>query len=99
MTGLEAEVAGVLAQLGAAGLIGLMWLTERRAAQERERQLTQLHERVRSDKVELGVLLAALEASTRAMVSLEAGQRRLSEALDRVGLAGGAARQGGGDLA
>lgn len=96
MTGLESEVAGVLAQLGAAGLIGLMWLSERRSAQERERQLTQLHERVRSDKVELGVLLAALEGSTRAMVSLEAGQRRLAEALERVGLAG-RGKEGGED--
>lgn len=86
--GLEAEIAGVLAQMGAAGLIGLMWLSERRSAHERERQVAQLHERIRGDRVALGALLAALEASTRAMVSLEAGQRRLTEALERSGSTG-----------
>lgn len=86
--GLEAAIAGVLAQMGAAGLIGLMWLSERRAAHEREGQMAQLHERIRGDRVALGALLAALEASTRAMVSLEAGQRRLTEALERTGSLG-----------
>ena len=85
--GFEAEMAAVIAQLGAAGLIGLMWLSERRSAHERERQVSQLHDRIRGDKAELGVLLAALEANTRAMVSLEAGQRRLTEALERSGIA------------
>lgn len=84
--GLETEIAGVLAQLGAAGLIGLMWLSERRSAHERERQVSQLHDRIRGDKAELGVLLAALEANTRAMVSLEAGQRRLTAALEKSGV-------------
>ncbi|MFI4872748.1 MAG: hypothetical protein ACIAQ0_13110 [Phycisphaerales bacterium JB058] len=86
MMGMEAEIAGVLAQLGAAGLIGLMWLSERRSAHERERQVSELHDRIRGDKAELGVLLAALEANTRAMVSLEAGQRRLTAALERAGV-------------
>lgn len=80
--GMEAEVVTVLAQLGAAGLIGLMWLTERRLAGERERQLTQQHERIMSDKRELAVLLAALESNTRAIVSLETGQRRLASAIE-----------------
>jgi len=71
------------------GLIGLMWLSERRSAHERERQVSQLHDRIRGDKAELGVLLAALEANTRAMVSLEAGQRRLTEALERSGIVNG----------
>lgn len=87
MVGIEAEIAGVLAQLGAAGLIGLMWLSERRAAHERERQVAELHDRIRGDKAELGVLLAALDANTRAMVSLEVGQRRLIETLERTGVA------------
>lgn len=87
--GFEAEMAAVIAQLGAAGLIGLMWLSERRSAHERERQVSQLHDRIRGDKAELGVLLAALEANTRAMVSLEAGQRRLTEALERSGIVNG----------
>ncbi|PHQ82833.1 MAG: hypothetical protein COB69_00650 [Phycisphaera sp.] len=90
--GIEAEIAAVLAQMGAAGLIGLMWLSERRAAGERERQMTQLHERILGDTRELGVLLAALETNTRAMVSLEAGQRRLTDVIEN--RVGGAKRSG-----
>ena len=86
--GIEAEIATVLAQMGAAGLIGLMWLTERRAAGERERQMTQLHERILGDTRELGVLLSALDANTRAMVSLEAGQRRLTDAIEKRSVSG-----------
>ncbi len=48
--------------------------------------MSQLHDRIRGDEAELGVLLAALEGNTRAMVSLEAGQRRLTEALERSGI-------------
>ncbi len=81
--GIEAEIATVLAQMGAAGLIGLMWLSERRAAAERDRQMTQLHDRIMGDTRELGVLLSALESNTRAMVSLESGQRRLTDAIEK----------------
>ena len=81
---IESELAGVIAQMGAAGLIGLMWLSERRAAHERERQLSEVHDRIKADKVELGVLLSALEGNTRALVSLEAGQARLSSVIERV---------------
>jgi len=90
--GIEAEIATVLAQMGAAGLIGLMWLSERRAAGERERQMTQLHERIMGDTRELGVLLSALETNTRAMVSLEAGQCRLTDVIEN--RAGGTKRSG-----
>lgn len=90
----EIHVAGVVAQLGAAGLIGLMWLTERRSASERERQLTELHERIVSDRVELGVLVSLVEANTRALASLEAGQSRLVAAIERMQAVGPARADG-----
>lgn len=80
----EIHVAGVVAQLGAAGLIGLMWLSERRSASERERQVTELHERIVSDRAELGVLVSLVESNTRALASLEAGQSRLVAAIERI---------------
>lgn len=80
--GVEAEVVAVLTQMGAAGLIGLMWLVERRSSSERERKMAALQERILSDKEELGVLLTALDSNTRAMVSLENGQRRLIEIVE-----------------
>lgn len=79
---MELELAGAIAQLGAAGLIGLMWLSERRAATERDRQLTEQHERLKRDRTELGVLVSVLESNTRALASLEAGQGRLIAALE-----------------
>ena len=80
---MELELAGALAQLGAAGLIGLMWLTERRSASERERQMAEQHERIKRDRMELSVLVSVIEANTRALTSLEAGQGRLVAALER----------------
>ena len=81
---IETELAGAVAQMGAAGLIGLMWLSERRAAHDRERQLSEVHDRIKADKVELDVLLSALEANTRALVSLESGQARLVSVIEKM---------------
>ncbi len=81
---LEAEVAGVLAQFGVAGLIGWMWMTERRASASRERQITELHDRILRERGELDVLVTVLKENTRAMAALEAGQRGLVALLGRV---------------
>ncbi|MEO1584969.1 MAG: hypothetical protein AAFR96_10420 [Planctomycetota bacterium] len=80
---MQLELAGALAQLGAAGLIGVMWLTERRSAAERERQMTEQHERIKRDRAELTVLVGVIEANTRALASLEIGQGRLISAIER----------------
>ncbi len=80
----EAEVAGVLAQFGIAGLIGWMWMTERRASASREKQITELHDRILRERTELDVLVTALKENTRAMAALEAGQRGLVALLGRV---------------
>ncbi|MEM9066450.1 MAG: hypothetical protein AAGB51_13280 [Planctomycetota bacterium] len=85
---IDAAGLGVLTQLGAAGLIGWMWLTERRAAAEREKQLTEAHRLIASQRVELDALLEAIRENTRALAALEAGQRRLITAVERIGAAG-----------
>lgn len=73
------EIIPALAQLGAAGLIGWMWLSERRAAAEREQQLREAHAAILDERPRLEVLLRALDANTRAITALEAGQRQLVE--------------------
>ena len=78
---MEQEVIAAVAQFGAAGLIGWMWLSERRAAAERERQLSELHARVMDDRTSLSVLVGALSDNTRALAALEAGQRELVRVL------------------
>lgn len=82
---MDPTIAATLAQFGVAGLIGWMWLAERRSAGEREQQLRDLHQRVQSDGVSLGALLKALDDNTRAIVTLEGTQRRLVDALERAG--------------
>ncbi|MBX3402718.1 MAG: hypothetical protein KF699_04810 [Phycisphaeraceae bacterium] len=77
------ELLPALAQFGAAGLIGWMWLTERRAAADREAQLRQAHEALMTERPRLDALLRALDANTRAITALELGQRSLLAAVQR----------------
>ena len=76
---METDFIGAIAQFGAAGIIGWMWLTERRGATEREQQLREAHATIQDERPRLEVLLAALEANTRAITALEVGQRQLVE--------------------
>jgi hypothetical protein len=72
-----------LAQLGAAGLIGWMWLTERRSAAQREAQLTQAHERLVQERRALELVIAAINENTRVLTALEVGQRTLISVLSK----------------
>jgi len=68
-------------QLGAAGLIGVLWVFERRAAQQRDRQLSEAHEKLMERDRELDALLKVVKENTAAVKSLEHTQRRLIELL------------------
>jgi len=81
---LEGDVVGLLTQFGMAGLIAWMWLAERRAALARERQIEDAHRRLSSERESLGVVVAVVEANTRAMVSLELAQREMAGLLREV---------------
>ncbi len=74
----QGDVVGMLAQFGMAGLIAWMWLTERRAGLAREKQIEDAHQRLSREREAMGVVLGVVEANTRAMVSLELGQRELA---------------------
>jgi hypothetical protein len=82
---MDLDLAASLAQFGTAGLIGWMWLSERRAAADRERQLAEAHERLMQERRGLGAAVQALRENTRALASLEAGQRALTAAIERLG--------------
>jgi hypothetical protein len=81
---LPPDAVSALAQLGAAGLIGLMWLTERRASAARERQLSDAHQRIMHDRTHLAALLSVVTDNTRALTALEAGQRTLTTLIERI---------------
>ena len=82
---MEAEALASLTQFGVAGLIGLMWIVERRAAAQRERQVQEAHDRLISDRTRLEVLVEALRENTRALTALEVGQRGFIALLERLG--------------
>lgn len=81
---MPAEVVA-FTQFGVAGLVCFMWLAERRAASVRERQITELHERLMSERRGSEVVITALNDNTRALASLEASQRGLLALLGRLG--------------
>ncbi len=64
-----------LTPFGAAGLIAFLWLTERRSAADRERQLTQAHERLVRQRSEIALLVGVVRENTRAMTALEGAIR------------------------
>ena len=80
----ETELATAITQFGVAGLIGWMWLSERRAAAARDRQLAEAHDRLEQERTKLSTLLAALDRNTQALSAVESGQRRLADLLDRL---------------
>lgn len=59
-----------LSSLGAAGLIGAMWLWERKQSSQRENQLDAAHARILSDGVKLEALMDLVKSSTEAMSTL-----------------------------
>lgn len=53
-----------LASYGAAGLMGAMWLWERRTSSAREKQIEEAHQRIMSDGVKLEALIDLVERTT-----------------------------------
>ncbi len=83
---MEAEMMGALTQFGVAGLVCWMWLCERRASAERERQITEAHEKLIGQGEGQRVLVEVIRENTKALAALEVGQRGLVAAIDRIGM-------------
>jgi hypothetical protein len=71
-------------QFGAAGLIGALWLFERRHAAHRERQLDEAHRQLMASERQVDALLRVVQENTRAVNSLQHSQRRLIGLLGRM---------------
>jgi hypothetical protein len=71
--------------LGAAGLMGAMWLWERRTSQKREQQLDEAHSRILSDRVQLDQLIEVVQQNAAAFSRLSATQEQLLRKLDAPG--------------
>lgn len=82
---MDAEIMGALSQFGVAGLICWMWLVERRAGAERERQISETHRVLMEQREENNAITEVVRENTRALTALEVGQRELVGVIDRLG--------------
>ena len=72
-----------LTSLGAAGLMGAMWLWERRNSQKRDEQLDDAHTRILGDRVQLDQLIEVVRTNAEAITRLCATQDQLVRELAR----------------
>ena len=70
-----------LASFGAAGLMGTMWLWERKLSQLRESQLDEAHARIQRDEQRLGNLIKVVEQNTAAVARFNETQRQTNDIL------------------
>ena len=72
---------GDLTSLGAAGLMGMMWLWERRQSRSYEQQLSDCHARILRDEQRLEQLTKVVEQNTAALTRFNESQRVMIETL------------------
>lgn len=69
--------ASDLASLGAAGLMGVLWVWERRLSRTRERQLSEAHGRLVDERGMMQVVTTLVRRNTAALTSLQTTQHQL----------------------
>ena len=72
-----------LTSFGAAGLMGAMWLWERRTSRQREEQLDQAHARILGDGVQLEQLMDVVRQNSAAFARLSAVQEQLVRRMEQ----------------
>jgi len=72
-----------LTNLGAAGVMGAMWLWERRNSQKRDEQLDDAHTRILGDRVQLDQLIEVVKTNVEAITRLSSLHDQLLRTLDR----------------
>jgi hypothetical protein len=72
-----------LTSFGIAGLMGAMWLWERRNSQKREQQIDDAHARILGDRVQLDVLMSVVRQNAEAISRLSATQEQFLRQLER----------------
>lgn len=91
------DLIPVLTQFGAAGLIGVLWIIERRHAMARDRQLDEAHNAITTMRSDSESLMTVVKENTRAITALEASQRELVRWLERLSPQSGGVATGPGD--
>ncbi len=80
-----ADAFSQLTSLGAAGIMGAMWLWERRQSQQRDQQLDESHARILGDRVQLDQLIEVVKTNAEAMTRLGTVQDQLIRTLEKKG--------------
>ena len=65
------------ARFGVAGLMGAMWLWERRTSQKREQQIDDAHARIMGDRILLDQLMGVVRQNSEAVSRLTVTQDQL----------------------
>lgn len=73
-----------LTQFGAAGLIGVLWILERRHAAVRDRQLDEAHRKIVTSERDLEALLNVVKENTKAINTLQQSQIHLISLFERM---------------
>ncbi len=71
-----------LTGIGSAGVMGAMWLWERRTSRQREQQLDEAHARIQSDRVQLDQIITLVRENTQALTRLCDAQERVLATLE-----------------
>jgi len=80
----EMTVFTNLTQLGAAGVIGWLWLSERRVNSARERELSEAHARIMRERESTEARVSLVRENTDALSRLGESQRSLGGSIDRL---------------
>ena len=78
----DATALDQLTSLGAAGIMGAMWLWERRTSRQREQQIDEAHTRILSDRVQLDQLISVVKQNSEAFARFSAAQEQLLRELN-----------------
>ncbi len=78
------EMAQMAAQFGVAGLMGVLWVWERRMSRLREQQLSETHEQLMRQREPLRLLVKLVRRNTQAIERFDQTQQQLSRLLERV---------------
>lgn len=73
-----------LTQFGVAGLMGVLWTWERWFSRRRERELTEAHTNLMSQREAVDTLVGLVQRNTEAIERFAATQQRLSELLSEM---------------
>jgi len=76
-----AAIVGDLTSFGAAGLMGMMWLWERRQSRIYEQQIGDCHARILRDEQRLEQLTKVVEQNTAALTRFNESQQVMIETL------------------